>query len=386
VNPLPLTAQKAFLVSCLNASLYGDQQRQYSPDPFPGDWQGIEALAEYHSVAPLVYREVERHQIQIPVRLRQQFKALVLRHRQANRIRFQCLAEIDELLARHDIALLVLKGAALAHLVYDEEYLRPMSDLDLLVPADKAGHAARLLKKLGYSMAHGLHRYNHRPHHLPGMEKQVNGLHVSVELHQDVMSRDSRFSMTRADLREKPQAFSCAGRQLHAFNHTDMLRHLCVHSFSPSRELRLIHLYDIMAYAAKFAGRIKWQQLRDDYPYVINGIRCIHFILSCPDQVAEQVDPPACRAPKESGQAMKPLSAIFATDMSVSAICKELFLPSPWWKHAYYGIRPEDSLACCHLLTHPAMVCRWLWLRALSALHTRLRGNIPAALPEIPKS
>jgi hypothetical protein len=91
-------------------------------------------------------------------------------------------------------------------------------------------------------------------------------------------------------------------------------------------------------------------------------------------------------APKESGQAMKPLSKIFGTDMSVSAICKELLLPSPWWKHAYYGIRPEDSLARCHLLTHPVTVCRWLRLRALSALHTRLRGNIPAGLPEIPKS
>ena len=136
MNPLPFMEQKAYLVSCLNASLPGDQQDQYSPEPFPDNWQGIEALAEYHSVAPLVYREMERQQIQIPVQLRQQFKALVLRHRRANRIRFQCLAEIDELLAEHGITLLVLKGAALAHLVYDEEGLRPMSDLDLLVIVD----------------------------------------------------------------------------------------------------------------------------------------------------------------------------------------------------------------------------------------------------------
>jgi len=185
---------------------------------------------------------------------------------------------------------------------------------------------------------------------------------------------------------DEPQPFTCVGRQLYAFNHTDMLRHLCVHSFSASQELRLIHLYDIMAYAAKFANWLDWHRLRSDYPYVINGIRCIHFIFSCPDQVAKRVDPPVCRVPKECGQAMKPLSKIIGSDMSLAAKCKELFLPSPWWKHAYYEISPENSLTRCHLLTHPATVCRWLCLRIVSALHTRLRGNIPADLPETSKS
>ena len=340
----------------------------------PHPWQGMESLAEYHSVAPLLHREIQRHNIEIPKRLRQQLQALVLRHRRANSIRFNCLAEIAELLASQDIDLIVLKGAALAHLVYDEPYLRPMSDLDLLLPAEEVDRAAALLQKIGFVMPHGLHRYDHRPHHLPVLEKKVAGLLVSVELHRDVMHRDSRHSMTMADTEDSPQSFVCAGQNLQAFNHTDMLRHLCVHSFSPSRELRLIHLYDIMAYAKKFANQINWLQLRAEYPYVINGIRCIHFLLPCPEVVAREVDPSECAVPAGCGEVMQPLSKIMRRGKTCTEIWQELFCPSPWWKHAYYGISPERSLLRCHLLTHPAQVCRWLTQRAVSAVHTSVRG------------
>lgn len=371
---MPTTVpQKEFLFACLAATLHGDDAAHHLADIRPDSWQNMASLAEYHSVAPLVYGEIQKHDIDIPESLRQQFRALVLRHRLANTIRFRCMAEIAALLASHDIDLIVLKGAALAHLVYDEVHLRPMRDLDLLLPPDRVMQAADLLQGLGYEMPHGLHRYNHRPHHLPGLENKVDGLLVSVELHHDVIHRDSRCSMTMTDLREAPQVFTCGGQRLQALSHTDMLRHLCVHSFAPARELRMIHLYDIMIYAAKFADQINWTLLRTEYPYVINGIRCIHFLLPCPEAVARQVDPPQCVAPPGSGEAMLPLSKILAPGKSWSRIGKELFCPAPWWKHAYYGIRPENSLLRCHLLTHPAQLCRWFVLRGISALHSTRR-------------
>jgi len=365
--------QKNVLFSCLKSTLHDSEMGASPPDMLPVSWQGMESLAEYHSVAPLLLRVIQRHHIDIPGRLRRQLQALVLRHRRANKIRFHCLGEISDVLASHDIDLIVLKGAALAHLIYRDTYLRPMRDLDLLLPVDKVDQAAYLLQERGFVMPRGLHRYNHRPHHLPILEKIVDGLHLSVELHHDVMPRDFRLSMTMADIEETPQSFVCAGRKLQAFNHTDMLRHLCVHSFSPSRELRLIHLYDIMAYATQFASQIDWHRLRMKYPYVINGIRCIHFLLPCPEVVAREVDPPKCPVPPGCGEAMQPLSSILGRGRTCAEIWQELFCPSPWWKYAYYGISPEKSLLYCHLLIHPAQVFRWLALRALSAVHATVR-------------
>lgn len=44
---------------------------------------------------------------------------------------------------------LVLKGAAMAHLVYPQPVLRPMRDLDLLVRAEEVYRAYALLPEIG---------------------------------------------------------------------------------------------------------------------------------------------------------------------------------------------------------------------------------------------
>ncbi len=368
---IPAHLHKQFLIDCLNLNLSGTASTHRPPQPDDNQWPGLEAQAEYHSVAPLVYHTIQQHGIQVPRQQLQKIKALVLRHRRANALRFSCLQEIEALFADNDIDLIALKGAALAHILYDDPSLRPMNDMDLLIAPDKALTAANLLTQLGYTTPHGLHRFNHQPHHLPMLQKKVQGLTVTIELHKDTMNRDSSGSMTIHDLTKKPQTFTC-GRNvcIKAMGHTDMLRHLCRHSFSASTELRLIHLYDIMAYAAKFQDRIDWQKLHDQYPYVINGIRCVHFIFPCPGGLSEKVHPPRGQGPKGCGEAIRPLSKIVKKGRPLSTIFKELFLPSPWWKHAYYCIRPEDSLIKCDWITHPATVCRWLTLRAGSAMYS----------------
>lgn len=378
----PAQLHKYFLINSLKLSLRKTAAFPELPALTGNQWQGLEAQAEYHSVAPLVYREIQKHRISIPHEQRLLLKALVIRHKRANNLRFACVREIATLFTEQDIELIALKGAALAHILYDDPSLRPMNDMDLLVAPDKAQAAAVLLTELGYTMPHGVHRFNHQPHHLPMLQKKVQGLTVTVELHQDTRHRDTPGSMTIHDFVEQPQSFQCGELDIKALGHIDMLRHLCRHSFSASTQLRLIHLYDIMAYAIKFHDRIDWQRLAQQFPYVINGIRCIHFILPCPEPLAATVQAPTTVPPKKCGEAMKPLSKIVQKGRPWSTIFKELFQPSPWWKHAYYGIPPEDSLGRCHWLIHPLMVSRWLSLRALSAGYSLLHS--PAKKPQPP--
>ncbi len=376
-----ISPHKQFLIDCLNLSLADADVSGPLPAMTEKHWPGLEVQAEYHSVAPLVYRQIQRHHIAIPKQQLLQLKALVIRHRRANTIRFSCLQETADLFGSKNIELIALKGAALAHILYDNPFLRPMNDMDLLVAPDQAKAAADLLLHLGYSMPHGAHRFNHRPHHLPMLQKKVQGMTVTVEIHTDLRHRDSTSSMTIHDLIEQPQIFQCGELRIKAMGHIDMLRHLCRHSFSASTQLRLIHLYDVMAYAIKFHDRIDWQRLGQQFPYVINGIRCIHFILPCPGPLTDIVRPPVCRPPGHCGESMRPLSKIVRKGRPWSTLFKELFLPSPWWKHAYYGIPPEDSLGRCHWLTHPLMVGRWLSLRAFSAGYSLFHSPAPKNQP-----
>ena len=72
---------------------------------------------------------------------------------------------------------MLLKGAALAITVYDSIGLRPMGDLDLLVPEERLAEAVARLKALGYVQPH------------PDMAAGFNALfghHVNLQGGQDV--------------------------------------------------------------------------------------------------------------------------------------------------------------------------------------------------------
>ena len=61
------------------------------------------------------------------------------------------LRRVDELFARHGIALATFKGAALAAALYGDLSRREYGDLDIIVPPEQVSAAERLLGSLGYS-------------------------------------------------------------------------------------------------------------------------------------------------------------------------------------------------------------------------------------------
>ena len=67
-----------------------------------------------------------------------------------NKIMFHQLAELLRLFHGAGIETLILKGAALALLYYEDCGVRPMEDVDVLIPTKKAASAVKLLKRLGW--------------------------------------------------------------------------------------------------------------------------------------------------------------------------------------------------------------------------------------------
>lgn len=93
-------------------------------------------------------------------------------------------SRIEAVFAPLGIEWVWLKGYALAHSVYPRPTLRPMLDLDLLVPADRCEEADRAVRALGYRpavdappMFRGVERILH---HYPALRAPSG---VTVELH-----------------------------------------------------------------------------------------------------------------------------------------------------------------------------------------------------------
>lgn len=127
------------------------------------------------------------------------------------------------------IACVALKGAYLAEAVYRELSVRPMSDLDLLVPLASAEAAARTLRELGYRSeaagddsvaAKGLK-------HLPEFRDESGD--IVVELHCHVTSPGEPGHIDVAELWTRSQPVTLAGAQMLALAPEDLLLVLCAH-------------------------------------------------------------------------------------------------------------------------------------------------------------
>ena len=337
-----------------------------TPEAPASTWENLAYPAEEHACAPMVRKWAGDL---TPQAERRALTALSLRHRKASEARTIALAQILEAFADHDIPLVILKGAALAELIYARPELRPMRDVDIMVGRDHLDAATRRLKDIGYAFDNEhLSRYMGEHHHLPNAAKVINGMKISVEIHHDAIAPDVPDSITLDNLTDPPRAFSLSdGRQALALGHIDMLRHLSRHGFEPAQEIRLIHMFDLVAYASRFADEIDWQTLHARFPRVICALRCVHCLLPLPEKLAGIIGVPK-NHPADIGLGMKPLSAIFCGNWQFRRIWNDLFNPPTWWLHAYYGVDPDCSLVSVRLARHPLNVARWLVRRARTGL------------------
>src|SRR5438477_13052940 len=81
-------------------------------------WDDLPALAETHGLAPLLQMHLRHASIPVPSGIRRQLDVLTIRHRDTNRLRMHALGEILDAFEKAGIAALVLKGAALANIIY----------------------------------------------------------------------------------------------------------------------------------------------------------------------------------------------------------------------------------------------------------------------------
>jgi hypothetical protein len=333
--------------------------------------------AEYHGVAALIEPMISAlsgtQPDIVPEDVRRTFAALASRHRRAAAAREQCIDELLTAFAQANIPIILLKGAALAHLIYPGPALRAMVDVDVLVAADDTARAVATCRDLGFSFAaHYGSRFAGRLHHLPAATTERSGFRISLEIHTDTMSPDQADSLTVATLTEEPQRFRrSSGPDGVALGHTDMLRHLARHAFEPARRIRLIHLYDLWRYQRLLDGKIDWADVAARFPEVMTALRLVSYVFADQRLAADPCGPGREPVPSGLGLGMVPLSEIATMD-GLAAKLAALFNPPAWWLHGFYAVPPDRSLLYCRTIRHPTTVARWFTRRLLAGLgHAR---------------
>ncbi len=336
---------------------------------------GLVDESERHGMGPLVYRHLKGAQAPIPGDVATTLTGVYVRHRHANAMRTRVLSELLDAFRANDIAVLIVKGGALAHTVYPDPALRPMSDLDLLVEPGKLDRAASTLEELG--MGHPVVDPGQGGKGLTTAGKSCEDVWVGVELHTDLFETGFPASMTIQDLTVEPLTFRVGpdgpiGKTLGA---TDCIWHLCEHlRFHTTVFLpwRLIWMVDIMAVAEGRAGPVEWEKVRSRYPSVLRTLSLVDCLCPLTQSVRERAGILHSRTPRGVGADFHgwPRHALAEQrGKSGLAILRDTLAPSEWWLRLSYGLGASAPTARQRWLSHPAEILR----HATDLLTYRLR-------------
>lgn len=138
---------------------------------------------------------------------------------------------VHRLLAKAGIQHVFLKGAFLAQFIYPHPSLRPLRDLDVVVPPTEALRAYRLMLAQGYrplvAASEGvIDAHIDHAKHLPGLRSPSGTL--TVELHVHIDRPDG--ILTGMDPFQNVVTRALAGENLPFMDPDDLLVHLCVHA------------------------------------------------------------------------------------------------------------------------------------------------------------
>ncbi|MCS7287085.1 MAG: nucleotidyltransferase family protein [Anaerolineae bacterium] len=183
-----------------------------------------------------------------------------------NSIILEELKKLDQVFSQPpSIPVVVLKGGAFAFTLYPDLALRPLSDIDLLVPEERLEEAAARLKALGYKELNPEIVPNHRRNVETHFSFVREGIPLTLELHWSLAA--GKHSLYAPDMawfwahtEPLPLPFPTS---LQTLDPTAHLLYLAVHATFCHGEAKLDPkwLYDIHLLVEREGRRINWGEL-----------------------------------------------------------------------------------------------------------------------------
>jgi hypothetical protein len=325
------------------------------------DWEALLLDAEEHGLEPLLLEHADAHGIALPPETETRLKVRCLQHAHAAAARSRAIVGVLDAFDAAGIPVLTLKGAALAHLVYPSPLLRPMCDVDLLVPPHLADGARSLLLSEGFSPYGKATSPGY--HHLQPLAADVEGAKVTIEIHTALLRAAPFVAPLRyAGLAARSQTFTIGGRSVQTLGREDMLWHVYAHAFVINvlrPGIRLISIADIIAVTEAWAELVDWDRLQRMYPRLVRALPRIGQIVPWSPRVERRLGPPLSREP------VSPRGVSSSTAWR-DALSSRIWWPDPWWFDVRYGVDATPRRLWHRLVTHPACV-------ALAAAETAWR-------------
>jgi hypothetical protein len=355
---------------------FSENDLQYAREQLQAEssWKNWIAQIELHGLAGFANKHISEFDLPVPSTVKMELKALVIRHRSAAQARYQTLCEIDTVLNDANISYVGLKGAVLMPYLYREGGLRPMRDMDILLRRKDLEPAADCLRQIGYDLPKEQPSMFMRDmHQLPNATKKVKGFISSVELHGDGISREVPGHYYYPESAGHTQTVVWNDLEFNGLEDLQMIHQVSKHleGLHSGAVLKLINVMDVVGLAQMILHKGRWQELAEQFPHVINTLRCLHIHTPLPVSLQQQLEPLPTKTPAGVGQIMGSMRNALLGSKPLKKRLSLLLDPSDWWLHLYYNIDPDKSLWWIKGVRHPLRVANWLTRR----LYSRLQGG-----------
>ncbi|MCX6844555.1 MAG: nucleotidyltransferase family protein [candidate division WOR-3 bacterium] len=194
------------------------------------DWNEVANMAVRHGLAPLLFKRLKQSGAQagIPADAWERLRLAYFNSAGRNKRRFRELRTVLGCLRTAGIPVIVLKGAYLAEAVYGDIAVRPMCDVDLMVPRAEVPRTQAVLLDMGRVQRHteDVEWWYRNECHLPAVIIRT----LAVEVHWTIIPADAPLSIDTAGIWDRACTASVAGVDVLALSLEDLLLHLCLHS------------------------------------------------------------------------------------------------------------------------------------------------------------
>lgn len=219
-------------------------------------WHGLIDAALDHSLISALHNTASKIG-SVPGNIRSTIRTQYLSQVARNFQLTSALSEIVRAFTAADVEVAVLKGPAVALIVYDQVAQREFTDLDILVHPEDLRQAQLVLESLGYR-----HLSRNAPH--LRSEKDIQFVRelddTLVELHWALNSPNTRFPLEATGIWERMQTVRLFEQPIRTLNLEDTLIALCIHA-SKHRWTSLKWTFDIAQIATRKADILDWDAL-----------------------------------------------------------------------------------------------------------------------------
>jgi hypothetical protein len=256
-------------------------------------------MADLQGVAPLLFKRLKRSNAQcyVPADAWKQLRLAYFAGASMNRRLYRELGPVLRRLRSSGIPIVALKGAYLAEAVYGDVALRPMCDVDLMVPRAELPRALAVLFDLGgdYERSEHYDSLDWTGHH---HVRPVVVHDLTLEIHWTLVPPSGPVRIDAAGLWDRARPVTIAGVEVLALSPEDLLLHLCL-SLGHQGFAGLKRICDTAETIHRFRSEMDWVQVVErarewDAPrHVGLALNLARSMLGAavPDDVLEQLIP-----------------------------------------------------------------------------------------------